>query len=292
MTTTAQPTAHRLQVPGADLYYEVRGSGPLLLVIGQPMTSDPFAPLADLLATDHTVVTYDPHGVGQSTVDDPSLPVTAEVEADDLAALIDAVGGGPADVFASSGGAVAALALATRYPDKIGTLIAHEPPLPKLLPDAPQVYAALDDIEDAYRTAGSGAAWGKFVSLVMHNGPVPEGGVPPAAWPPPGQDSAEADQAPPEPSAKQRADDELFFLRALIPLNRYEPDIEALRTGKPRVVVALGDTSGQELARRSADALAERLGTPATAFPGHHAGFMEDPAGFASRIRELIQAAN
>src|SRR5215210_8768179 len=106
---TAQPTTQHLAVPGAKVYYEVRGSGPLLLVIGQPMTSGPFAPLADLLATDHTVVTYDPRGVGESTVDDRSRAITAEIEADDLAAIIDAVGGGPADVFGSSGGAVAGL---------------------------------------------------------------------------------------------------------------------------------------------------------------------------------------
>src|SRR3954447_18897462 len=106
---TRSVTNHHLAVPGGSLYYEVRGSGPLLLVIGQRMTSAPFAPVADLLAEDHTVVTYDPHGVGQSTVDDPSLDVTPEVEADDLASIVDAVGG-PADVFGSSGGAVAGLA--------------------------------------------------------------------------------------------------------------------------------------------------------------------------------------
>ena len=135
------------------------------------MTSGPFGPLADLLAEDHTVVTYDPHGVGQSTVDDPSLAVTPEIEADDLAAIIDAVGGGPADVFGTSGGAVAGLALAVRHPDKVRTLIAHEPPVAELLPDAPHIRAAVDEIEDAYRAYGPGAGWGKFVSLVMHDGP-------------------------------------------------------------------------------------------------------------------------
>ena len=286
---TAQPTTDRLAVPGGKLYYEVRGSGPLLLVIGQPMTSGPFAPLADLLATDHTVVTYDPHGLGESTVDDSSLPVTPEVEADDLAQIIDAVGGRPADVFASSGGAVAGLALAARHPDKVRTLIAHEPPVTALLPDAPYAYAAIDDIEDAFRTGGSGAAWGKFISLVMLDGPVPEDGVPPAEWPPPGQDISDADQAPPERSEKQQADDELFFLRMLKTFNHYQPDVDALRSGAPRIVVAVGETSRGELARRAADALAERLGTPATTFPGHHGGFMDDPAGFASRIREVLE---
>ena len=94
---TQTVTGRHLDVPGARIYYEVRGSGPLLLVIGQPMTSAYFAPLAELLAEDHTLVTYDPRGVGQSTVEDRSLDVTPELEADDLAAVIDAVGGGSAE---------------------------------------------------------------------------------------------------------------------------------------------------------------------------------------------------
>jgi pimeloyl-ACP methyl ester carboxylesterase len=283
---STQPTAHHLDVPGGTVYYEVRGSGPLLLVVGQPMTSGPFGPLADLLATDHTVVTYDPHGVGQSVTDEPSDLVTPEVEAEDLAQIIDAVGGGPADVFGSSGGAIAGLALAARYPDKVGTLIAHEPPLGELLPDAAQARAAVDDIGDAYRAHGSGAAWGKFVSLVMHDGPIPEDGPPPATWPPPGAEPPEGSE-PPEPSAKQQADDETFFLRILKPLTRYEPQIEVLRSG-PRVVVAIGAASHGEMARRSADALAERLGQTSTEFPGDHGGFMADPPGFATAIREVL----
>ena len=129
-----QPNSHYLDVGDGRLYYEVRGSGPLLMVIGQPMTSAPFEPLADLLADDHTVVTYDPHGLGASTTSQPSQDVTPEVEAKDLAHLIDAVGGERADVFGTSGGAVAGLALAADYPDKVGTLIAHEPPLPSCCP--------------------------------------------------------------------------------------------------------------------------------------------------------------
>ena len=172
------PTQHHLDANGGRLYYEVRGSGPLLLVVGQPMTSAPFAALADDLAADHTVVTYDPHGVGESSVDDPSLPITPEIEADDLAAIVDELGLGPAAMMGTSGGAVAGLAFATRHPDKITTLIAHEPPVADLLPDAGAVRAAVDAIEDAYRSAGSGVAWGAFASLVMHQGPVPADGVP------------------------------------------------------------------------------------------------------------------
>jgi pimeloyl-ACP methyl ester carboxylesterase len=295
---STQPSPHYLNVPGGRLYYEVRGAGPLLLVIGQPMTSAPFGPLADLLAEDHTVVTYDPHGLGASTIEDPSRDVTPEIEADDLAYLVGAVGGARADVFATSGGAIAALAFAARLPDKAGAVIAHEPPVTELLPDAPHVRRAVDDIEDAYHAYGSGAAWGKFVSLVMHDGPVTEAGVPPAAWPPSGDGPEDAQpqageepndgEAPPEFSDKQQADDELFFLRMLKPFTRYQPPVAVLRWVSPRVVVAVGAASGNEIARRSAEALAERLETQPAVFPGDHAGFMADPAAFAATIRQVL----
>ena len=210
-------------------------------------------------------MTYDPHGVGESTVDDPSLAVTPEIEADDLAHIIDTLGAGKADVFGSSGGAVAGLALAAGHPDKVDTVIAHEPPVADMLPDASHVRTAIDGVEDAYHAYGAGAAWGKFVSAVMHDGPVTEAGVPDAQWPPPGSsDEAVAeggsDEAatPPEPSAKQQADDELFFLRMLKPFTRYQPPVELLRSGEPRVIVAVGDASRGEIAPRSARALARR----------------------------------
>jgi pimeloyl-ACP methyl ester carboxylesterase len=261
------------------------------------MTSAGFAPLADLLAEDHTVVTYDPHGVGESTVDDPSLAVTPEIEADDLAYIVDALGGRKADVFGSSGGAVAGLALAVRHPDKVNILIAHEPPVADVLPDASHVRTAIDGVEDAYHAYGAGAAWGKFVSAVMYDGPVTEAGVPDAEWPPLGSsDEANAegegggDEAatPPEPSARQQADDELFFLRMLKPFTRYQPPVELLRSGEPRVIVAVGAASRGDIAARSARALAEQLGTAPAVFPGDHGGFMGDPEGFATKIRELL----
>jgi pimeloyl-ACP methyl ester carboxylesterase len=302
---TTQPSSHQLDVGDGRLYYEIRGSGPPLLVIGQPMTSGPFGPLADLLAEEHTVVTYDPHGLGASTTTDPTQEITPEIEAEDLARIVDAVGADKVDVFGTSGGAVAGLALAADYADKVGTVIAHEPPLPELLPDADHVRAALDDIEESYRDSGPGAGFGKFVSLVMHRGPVTEAGVPPAAWPPPGpggddsenqsgENGGGAEMAPerseeqPERSEKQQADDELFLLRMLKPFLRYEPKIDVLRAGSPRVVVAVGAASDGEIPQRSCDELAKRLGTPLTIFPGDHAGFMADPEGFAVTIRQVL----
>ena len=90
MTPLSTPTIHSVAVPGARLHCEVRGAGgPLLLVVGSPMASADFAPLADVLAGDHTVVTYDPRGHANSTIDDPDEDATPEQRADDLAAILD-----------------------------------------------------------------------------------------------------------------------------------------------------------------------------------------------------------
>lgn len=289
-TNTTTKDAGRLAVPGGEIYHEVRGRGPLVLVVGQPMTAEPFAPLAELLAQDHTVVTYDPRGLGRSSVEDPALPVTPEVQADDLALLVSHLGGSPADVFGSSGGAVTGLALATRHPQLVRTLLAHEPPVCDLLPDGPHVRAVVDGVVEAFAQHGAGAAWGGFVSLVMHHGELTGPSVPPAAWPPPGQegDAGDADAPPPEPSVEQQAADALFFLRMLKPFTRYRPDARALRSGGPRVLVGVGEASGAGVAVRSARALAAGLGAEPTVFPGDHGGFMADVAAFAAVLRPLF----
>ena len=128
-------TTHTLAVPGACLYYEVRGSGPVLAVVGSPMAAGEFAPLADALAAMYTVITYDPRGISASTVDDPGQDSIPELRADDVVAILDAVGADSADVFGSSGGAVTGLAMVTRHPDRVRTLVAHEPPLLELVPN-------------------------------------------------------------------------------------------------------------------------------------------------------------
>jgi pimeloyl-ACP methyl ester carboxylesterase len=144
----SDPVAHTLDVPGARLYYERRGTGPLLLLIGSPMDSTGFAGLAGALAGRRTVVTYDPRGIGNSSREDTGQDVTPEQQADDVHRLLAVLGGGPADVFGSSGGAVAGLALVTAYPGQVRTLVAHEPPVIEVLPDRARLRAGVQDIYD------------------------------------------------------------------------------------------------------------------------------------------------
>ena len=145
---------HTLDVPDARLYYERRGTGPLLLMIGSPMDSTGFAGLASALAGQYTVVTYDPRGIGSSSRQDADQDVTPEQQADDVHRLLSVLGGAPAYVFGSSGGAVVGLALVTAHPGQVRTLVAHEPPVVELLPDSAQLRAQIQDIYDTYRADG------------------------------------------------------------------------------------------------------------------------------------------
>ena len=161
--TTDGLISRSIDVPGAKLHYEVRGNGPALLVIGSPMAASEFAPLAHAMATDHTVITYDPRGFAASPVADPGGPSNPDLRADDVVAILDDLGVESADVFGSSGGAVTGLAMVVRYPGRVGTLVAHEPPLIDLLPDAAAQREAMHDITEVFLTEGLPAAWMRFM---------------------------------------------------------------------------------------------------------------------------------
>ena len=268
-------TAQILDVPGARLYYERRGAGPLLLLIGSPMDSTGFAALADALADEYTVVTYDPRGIGDSSRDDTG-DVTPEQQAEDVHHLVSALGGGPADVFGSSGGAVVGLALVTTYPGQVRTLVAHEPPVIDLLPDSAQLRAEMQDIYDTYRTDGADKAMQKFLA---HAGLMPAAGQ---------QADAPHWQPSPQQIARMRASTDHFLAHLIRPTTDYRPDIAALRAAPVRIVVAAGATSKGQLPNRTAVALARQLGTPVAEFPGDHGGFLAAPEQFGRELARVL----
>ena len=272
----SDPTTHVLDVPGARLYYERRGNGPLLLLIGSPMDSTGFAPLASALADHYTVVTYDPRGIGNSSREDTSEDVTPAQQADDVHRLLAALGGEPVDLFGSSGGAVVGLALVTAHPDQVRTLVAHEPPVVELLPNAAQLRTQIEDIYDTHRVEGADKAMQKFMAHAgLGAGPAREADAP--RWEP-----------SPEQLARMRATTEHFLAHLLRPTTRYRPDIEALRAASTRIVVAGGATSKGQLANRTAVALADQLGTTVVDFPGDHGGFLAFPEQFGRLLDRVL----
>jgi pimeloyl-ACP methyl ester carboxylesterase len=282
-------TTHSLTVPGAILAYDVRESdepgAPTLLMIGSPMDASGFTTLATHFG-DRRVVTYDPRGVTRSERTDGAAVTTTEEHADDLHRLIAEVGGGPVDVFASSGGAVNALVLVATHPDDVRTLVAHEPPAAAALPDSVNALAATDGIRTVYERDGFGPAMVRFLLLTGHKGEIPAGF---------------ADRPAPDPAAfgLPAGDDgtrsDPLLGQNLMSCTHHEHDFGALRAAPTRIVVGVGAESEGELANRAGRAVAERLGSEPVVFPSNHGGFLGgefgmtgDPEGFAVVLRKVL----
>lgn len=296
-------TTHTIRRPGADVVYDIHGPveihGPgegivPLLLIGCPMDASGFGTLAGAF-TDRTVVTYDPRGTGRSTRTDAQGTdshgadnhgtLTPHVHAGDLAAIVDELGGGPVDVFASSGGAVNALAWVADTPGQVRTLVAHEPPVPRALPDGASVLTAIDDIAATYARDGQGPAMAKFIMLVSHEGPFPDD----FAFPP--VDPAQFGL----PTEDDGSRDDPLLGQNIQQTNAFTPDVDALRASGSRIIIGRGAGSGEQMAARSARAVAESLGVEVVTFPGDHAGFLGgeygmtgEPEAFAATLRALL----
>src|SRR6266699_3890772 len=168
-------TTQKLVTAGADIVYDVHGplptadGRPPLFMIAQPMDASGFSTLASYFSN-RTVITYDPRGLGRSVRKDGKVDNSPTVQADDVHAVIEALGVGPVEMFASSGGAVTALALVAAHPDDVTTVVAHEPPLLALLPDAAAAERAERGVRDAYQAKGWGAGMAAFIAMTSWQG--------------------------------------------------------------------------------------------------------------------------
>jgi len=288
----ATMTTHHLETEGATIAYDVRQAETEarhrpLVMIGQPMTAEGFTTLASHF-TDRVVVTYDQRGLGRSTRTDGHQRQVPATSAADLHAVVTELGLGPVDVFGSSGGAVNGLAWVAARPDDVATLVAHEPPIIGVLPDAARAFAAEKAVQERYHAAGWGAGMAAFIGLTMWQGeftddylatPPPD----PAAFGLPADDDGSRD----DPLLSGVAHD----------VTAYDVDVDAVTTAPTRVVVAGGVESRDSMTWRTSGATAAALGVPLTEFPSHHGGFLGgefgqtgDPDAFAARLREVLDA--
>ncbi|WP_433621881.1 alpha/beta fold hydrolase [Nocardia sp. CA-120079] len=284
-------TTHTLETAGADIVYDVHGplptdgGRPPLVMIGQPMDAGGFSTLASYFP-DRTVVTYDPRGLGRSTRKDGRVDNTPTVQAEDVHAVIEALGAGPVELFGSSGGAVTALALVAAYPNDVSTLVAHEPPLIPVLPDAAAAERARAGVREAYEAKGFGAGMATFIAMTSWQGEYTDDyfaqpAADPAMFGMPSEDDGSRD-------------DPLLSDRSWA-ISSYHPDIAALSAAPTRVVIAVGEESVGTFTARTSVAAAELLGQQATVFPSHHGGFLGgdygyqgQPEAFARTLREVL----
>ncbi|MGH3759372.1 alpha/beta fold hydrolase [Actinophytocola sp.] len=284
-------TTHTLETAEVDIAYDVygprpaAGARPPLFMIGQPMDASGFDTLASYFP-DRTVVTYDPRGLGRSTRKDGRVDHAPTVQAGDVHAVIEALGVGPVEMFASSGGAVTALALVAAHPGDVITLAAHEPPLIPVLPDAAAAERARAGIRDAYEARGSGAGMAAFIAMTSWRGEFTDDyfaqpPADPAAFGMPTEDDGSRD-------------DPLLSDRSWA-VSDYRPDVDALAAAPTRVVIAVGEESLDTFTGRTAVATAELLGQQPTVFPSHHGGFLGgefgyagQPEAFARELRDVL----
>jgi pimeloyl-ACP methyl ester carboxylesterase len=273
--------AEVLDVPGGKVYYEVRGAGPVLLMMpGGPADAGTFRAIEDELGKRHTVVTYDPRGLSNSSPfpesDDSRM---VQLFADDCHRLLRHVAGdAKSSVFASSGGATIALELAARHHDELDTVILHEPPSPSLTDDPAKTLSAMEHVCDTCAREGVRAAMGEFAVLVGMQGGPP-------------QQDHEPTPEEIKGMAQMMSNMNFFLGRYVRNIARYQPDFAALKKASCRLVPAYGaeSTDGQ-LARNGSFALARILGVEPARFPGDHGGFFGRPAEFAARLREVLSA--
>jgi pimeloyl-ACP methyl ester carboxylesterase len=272
-------TTRTLQTPGADLVYDIRGplpttdGRPPLFMIGQPMDASGFTTLASYFP-ERTVITYDPRGLARSTRKDGRSDHTPTVQAEDLHAIIGALGAGPVEMFASSGGAVTALALVAAHPEDVSALVAHEPPLIPVLPDAAAAERARSQVQEAYAARGQWYGMAAFIAMTSWRGefgddyfarPAPE----PAQFGMPTEDDGSRDNP--------------LLSDASWPVSAYRPDVERLAAAPTRIVIAVGEESAGIFTGRAAEATAELLGQKVTVFPSHHGGFNGPESGYAGQ---------
>jgi len=282
---------HTLETTEVDIVYDVQGplptadGRPPLFMIGQPMDASGFRALASHFP-DRTVVTYDPRGLGRSVRKDGRVDHLPSIQADDVHTVIRALGVGPVEMFASSGGAVTALALVAAYPNDVTVLVAHEPPLLPVLPDAEAAARARANFRDAYVAKGRGAGMAAFIAMTSWQGeftddyfaqPTPD----PAQFGMPSEDDGSRD-------------DPLLSDRSWA-VSGYRPDFDALAAAPTRIVIAVGEESAGTFTGRTSVATADLLGQQATVFPSHHAGFLGGDSGyagqpepFARRLRDVL----
>ena len=212
-----------------------------------------------------------------------------ERKADDVHAVIEALGAGPVEVFASSGGAVTALALVAAYPDDVTTLVAHEPPIIPVLPDAAAAERARAAVRDAYEANGSSAGMAAFIAMTSWRGELTDD-----YFAQPAPDPAQFGMPTADGGSR---DDPLLSDRSWAITSR--PDLDAPAAAPTRVLIAVGEESLGTFTGRTSIATAELLGQQPTVFPSHYGGFLAgefgypgQPEAFARRLRGVLDDHN
>jgi pimeloyl-ACP methyl ester carboxylesterase len=263
-----------VEVGGAHLHYEVRGSGPVLLMIpGASGSADAFNAAADCLAHHLTVVTYDRRGFSRSKIEDPQDDIhRLQTDVDDAACLLRRFAHEPAIVFGSSSGAIVALELIVRHASLVSTLVPHEPPLVKLLADSQRWIDFFLGLYQQYLASGPQQALHAFRDQVLAESDR--------------QALVRAMDASAGAAAMSNA--RYWFEHEVRQYPVANIDLDALEVLAERIVPMVGHDSVGFPAHDATQELGKRLGRSAVVMPGGHLGFLSRPVEFADALLRYV----
>jgi pimeloyl-ACP methyl ester carboxylesterase len=259
-----------VNVNGAEIYYEVRGSGPPVLFI-QGATGDgsTFERVASRLADEFTAATYHRRGNSLSPCPVGWTSTSIEEQADDAAALLEALELAPAAVFGTSSGAIIGLDLVIRHPEAVRGAMLHEPPLISVLARPDEVMGPTQQmVEEAWKRGGPRAALEAFVRFAA------------------GEENLE--NLDPKLRERMLGNGETCFGIEFGTFESYRPTDEALAKVEPPVQVATG-TESAPFFGEAARWLADRLGVETLALTGGHAPYLDHPEEMAEKIRLFLR---
>lgn len=257
-----------LDVPGARLYHETHGSGPLLVMIpGANGTADAFRMVTDHLATRYTVVIYDRRGFSRSRLDGPQdYDRRLETDADDVRRLIEHLGAEQATVFGASSGAIVALTVLTHHPSVVRTVIPHEPPVMRYLPDGQRWIDFFTETYGMFRESGVDSALTRFRERTF----------------------PDADQRVMARAPHNEANIAYWFEHELRQYPAAKLDLDTLTKRADRIIPAAGREGGGSPAHDVVAELGRILGRDVTELPGGHVGFVAHPAEFAHELSQRL----
>ena len=265
MTTTD----NHVHANGTNLFTEVRGEGPsLLLVAGAGGDAAQFDALGDVLSSRWTVVTYDRRANSRSPRPAGWTSTTIEEQADDAAALLAALDLGMAVVVGNSLGALIALSMAMRHPDRVASLVIHEPALTSVLSDPEAMLAAVQPvINEGMAAGGMPGGADAFFRFADANGFA---------------------ALPADIRARMCANGPVLFESEFGAFSSWTPGPDAISSLPMPVRLLVAEGGSAPAFREAAEWLGRRTSTTVGSAPGGHLGFIDNPEAFADALNRCL----
>lgn len=280
--------SHRVTTEGDELYFEVRGQGQPLLMI-PPAGGDGayYSAVADILSDEYKVITYDRRANARSTMNEPQNFEISQ-QSRDAVAVLHAANETSAYIFGNSSGAVIALDMAKTQAQAVRAIVAHEAPVPRILPQARKWQRFFANVYATAFRFGSTLAGIQFILGIE----VPVLKLANA------QNKANRYVKSHRNRIKEHSISSKFAVDVLVrhellPVTNYLPDVEKIKQNGVIVFIAVGAWALQKKTwyAQAASMVAEKLGCELVMFPGHHGSYMDMPEAWATTLRSILHKA-